>query len=59
MIGKGNLEMLKWTRLNGCPWDESTCSYAASGGYLETLKWARLNGCPWDSDTCYLQFLIL
>ena len=42
--------MLQWARENGCPWDEETCSEAASGGHLETLKWARENGCPWNIE---------
>jgi len=46
----GHLEVLKWARENGCPWDEWTCAYAAEGGHLEVLKWARENGCPWDED---------
>jgi len=44
----GHLEVLKWARENGCPWDERTCANAAEGGHLEVLKWARENGCPWD-----------
>jgi hypothetical protein len=44
----GHLEVLKWARENGCPWDEQTCSSAATGGHLEVLKWARANGCPWE-----------
>jgi len=44
----GHLEVLKWARENGCPWDEDTCAGAAEGGHLEVLKWARENGCPWD-----------
>ena len=47
----GHLEILKWARANGCPWDEGTCEYAAHGGHLEGLKWARENGCPWDELT--------
>ena len=49
----GHLEVLKWARENGCPWDERTCRGAAQGGQLEALKWARENGCPWDEKTCY------
>ena len=49
---RGDLEILKWARANGYPWNEWTCSYAAEGGYLEILKWARGNGCPWDESTC-------
>ena len=48
----GHLEMLKWARENGCPWDEDTCANAAKGGHLEVLKWARENDCPWDEWTC-------
>ena len=48
----GHLEVLKWARANGCPWDEWTCACAAEGGHLEVLKWARENDCPWVEDTC-------
>ena len=49
----GHLEMLKWARENGCPWDELTCAaIAAYGGHLEVLKWARENDCPWEELTC-------
>ena len=50
----GHLEVLKWLRENGCPWDDWTCLYAAEYGHLEVLKWVRENGCPWDEDTCAL-----
>ena len=46
----GHLELLKWARLNGCPWNEFTCSRAAFNGHLGLLKWARLNGCPWNEE---------
>ena len=48
----GHLEVLKWLRENGCPWDEETCRYAAYGGHFEVLKWARANDCPWNEYTC-------
>ena len=48
----GHLEVLKWARENGCPWDVGTCACAAEGGHLEVLKWARENGCPWNEGTC-------
>jgi hypothetical protein len=46
--------VLKWARENGdpCPWNESTCTDAARGGYLEVLKWARENNCPWNDQVC-------
>jgi hypothetical protein len=48
----GNLEVLKWCRGKGFPWDETetTCAKAAESGHLDILKWCRNNGCPWDSD---------
>ena len=49
---KGQLEVLKWLRANGCPWDEKTCASAAQAGHLEVLQWARANDCPWDKWTC-------
>ncbi|KAL6053844.1 Ankyrin repeat-containing domain [Balamuthia mandrillaris] len=48
----GHLEVLKWARERGCPWDTWTCIRAAEGGHLEVLQWARERGCPWDSRTC-------
>jgi len=30
-----NLDLLKWAKQNGCPWDEYTCSLAAENGHLE------------------------
>ena len=44
----GHLDILKWLRENGCPWNGYTCAYAAMNGHLEVLKWARENGCPWN-----------
>ena len=42
----GHLEVLRWARRNGCPWNEWTISAAAREGHLETLEWLRRNGCP-------------
>ena len=41
----GRIDVLKWLRLQGCPWDELTCAYAAQNGHLDVLKWAVENGC--------------
>jgi hypothetical protein len=48
---KGQLEVLKWARDNGCDWNSDTCSSAARGGQLDLLKWLRDNGCDWDYKT--------
>ena len=50
--GSGHLEILQWVRSNGCPWDGSVCSYAASHDHLEVLKWTSHHGCPWSRYTC-------
>ena len=45
----GHLEVLKWLRMQDCPWD-GRCALAAQGGHLEVLQWAREQGCPWEED---------
>ena len=40
----GHLEVLRWARANGCPWDEATCASAAESGHFEVLKWACETG---------------
>ena len=45
------MEILKWLRSKGFPWDEEACAGAAEGGHLEVLKWLRSEGCPWDAGT--------
>ena len=49
----GHLEVMKWLRSEGCPWDEGTCSMAAMGIGDEILKWLRSQDppCPWDYST--------
>lgn len=41
----GHLNLLKWMRGMGCPWDSYTGAQAAYCGHLEMLKWAMANGC--------------
>ena len=48
----GHLEVLKWLRSQGCPWDVRACWRAAKGGHLETLKWLRSEGCPLHANAC-------
>ena len=54
----GHLEVLRWARSQGCPWDEdlfphqqATCA-AAEGGHLKVLKWLIKEGCPYDKREC-------
>ena len=46
MTRNGNVELLKFLRGKGCPWDEWTCSLATRNGHLECLKYAHENECP-------------
>ena len=50
--GSGLVELLKWAREHGCPWDERACVAAAKRGHMAVLKWAGEHGCPWDPQTC-------
>ena len=45
----GNLELVKWLRGKGCPWDNMSCYCAAKYGHVEVLRWVRANGCPWNA----------
>lgn len=44
--------MLRWARLNGCPWDINSCRFAAEQGHLDVLKWCKENEGRWDARTC-------
>merc|ERR1711934_1185224 len=50
--GEGHLDVLKWLRSEGCPWNVGACNSAAGEGHLECLKWLRSEGCPWDARAC-------
>ena len=39
------MEVARWAKERGCPWDEDTCADAAEGGHLKMLQWLRANGC--------------
>lgn len=43
--------LLTWLHIQGCPWNEHVCAYAAISGSLETLKFLREHGCPWNDWT--------
>ena len=56
IASNGYLELLKWAKQNGYPWNQYTfaniCKYAAKYGHLEMLKWAKLNECWWNKYIC-------
>ena len=46
---RGHLEVVKWLRANGCPWDENACSFAAEHKHWDTLQYLVDNKCPgWE-----------
>lgn len=47
----GELDVLRWARQDGCPWDASACEAAAESGHLDVLDWAVSHGCDWGEDT--------
>ena len=47
----GNLELVRWLRGEGCPWDIDTCYWAVKQGHVEVLRWLRENGAPWTAAT--------
>ena len=45
----GHLEVVKWLRANGCPWDEDACDCAAEYKHWDTLQYLVDNKCPgWE-----------
>jgi len=47
----GHINLLKWLRDQGCPWDESTILVAFERNRLDVLEWSLRNGCPIDGIT--------
>ena len=47
----GQLDALKWLRLQGYPWDKMTTAWGAVGGHTALVAWARENGCDFSQDT--------
>jgi len=50
----GGLQVLRWLRERGTPWDEAACARAAAQGHLDVLRYAREESvppCPWDEET--------
>ena len=42
----GHLDVIRWLRSKGCPWNELTSNKAAAAGALESLEFLRRHGCP-------------
>ncbi len=46
IVQRGHLEILKFARGIGCPWNSATYDYALKYGNEELIKWVIDNGCP-------------
>ena len=46
----GHLEVLKYLRKNGWPWNTTACTFAVSDGHLEVLKYLHENKLPWNPE---------
>jgi hypothetical protein len=46
----GNIDILKWLRLNTYVWDETTAHMAAKYGRIDILKWVISKGCPYHRN---------
>jgi len=42
----GNIEMLKWLREIGFPWDKKCYTLAERRGHDKVVQWLHENGCP-------------
>ena len=49
---EGHLEVLRWARSQGCPWDNDLTCAAACNGHLKLLNWLIKEGCPYDKGEC-------
>ena len=48
----GRLEVLKYLRQEGCPWDAMTIVSAHGCDQLEVADWAKEQGCPEPTVEC-------
>ena len=46
-----NIELMRWLRNRGYPWDAATCESAATCGDMDMLDWAVSENCPVDAWT--------
>lgn len=46
-----SVELFRWARRHGCPFDARVSALAAKSGQLACLQYAHENGCPWDGRT--------
>jgi len=42
----GHLELLKWARVNQCPWDAATYHFGQDNGDPALMRYLEDHGCP-------------
>ena len=52
MARRGELNLLKWAKANGCPWSVGSvlCCWGRTFRYF-AMKWLREAGCPWNHES--------
>ncbi|PNH03482.1 Ankyrin repeat domain-containing protein [Tetrabaena socialis] len=48
--GAGQLEVCRWLRQQGCPWNSDAPDAAAGAGHKEVCEWLHAEGCPFGDD---------
>jgi hypothetical protein len=48
----GHLDVLKWARENGCPWDEETCDERGEGRPPRDVEVGARERLPVGQETC-------
>ena len=48
----GHIDILKWARENGCPWDETTIVSAIKNGHLDVTKFILEQECLYKGNIC-------
>lgn len=47
----GHIQILKWAKKHGCPWNHrSVCEAAAANGHLDVLQWCKEQKFPFDAQ---------
>ena len=49
-VESGNLDMVKWLRVQGYSWSSRTTRMSVTNNYPHILRWLLDNGCSWDSS---------
>jgi len=48
-----NLDIMKWLKINECPWNSHIFYYAIKNENIEAMNWLKEMGCPYDNRYIY------